>query len=242
VAIARSGAGGHQALCHPERPRGISCEGRVAGLASGTVGRAIPTATQNPQARWSAQRRRPQKNCSCYHRGGTQRTGSTASPCIQNRGCERKRPETSDRADRPNDGTVGRATSRDLKGNGLRDAVVSRGRSPFSTGPGSRSIRVEMGSGPVSRFRPISSHSGFWMPCRSGSCGWSPKQPSTLNSRCRGRCSFCVLLRCGREAPACEFCVAVGPRDSTRGHGGNRAAPSSVPPFVMWLGRRTHRA
>jgi len=28
VAIARSGAGGHQALCHPERPRGISCEGR----------------------------------------------------------------------------------------------------------------------------------------------------------------------------------------------------------------------
>jgi len=177
VAIARSGAGGHQALCHPERPRGISCEGRVAGLASGTVGRAIPKATQNPQARWSAQRRRPQKNCSCYHRGGTQRTGSTASPCIQNRGCERKRPETPDRADRPNDGTVGRATSRDLKGNGLRDAVVSRGRSPFSTGPGSRSIRVEMGSGPVSRFRPISSHSGFWMSCRS-----SPLRPSASSA------------------------------------------------------------
>jgi len=43
------------------RPRGISCEDRVAGLASVTVGRAIPTATQNSQARWSAQRRGTQK-------------------------------------------------------------------------------------------------------------------------------------------------------------------------------------
>jgi len=27
---------------------------------------------------------------------------------------------------------------------------------------------------------------------------------------------FCGLLRCGREATACEFCVAVGPRDELR--------------------------
>jgi hypothetical protein len=48
--------------CHPERQRGIFCEDRVAGLASGTVGRAIPTATQNTQAGASRpQRRRTQK-------------------------------------------------------------------------------------------------------------------------------------------------------------------------------------
>jgi len=49
-----------------------------------------------------ARRRRPQKNCNCDHRGGTQWTPRTASPAIQNRGCERKRPETSDRADGAN--------------------------------------------------------------------------------------------------------------------------------------------
>jgi len=27
---------------------------------------------------------------------------------------------------------------------------------------------------------------------------------------------FCGLLRCGREATACEFCVAVGSRDEVR--------------------------
>jgi hypothetical protein len=136
--------------CHPERPRGISCEDRVAGLASGTVGRAIPTATQNPQARWSAQRRRAQKNCNCYHRGGTPKT---ASPRIQNGGWERKRPETSDRADRPDAGRVGAATSRDGKGNGLvrpmrREAV------PLFNGPRSTVCRGRDGIGPFQSFPP----------------------------------------------------------------------------------------
>ncbi len=44
------------------------------------------------------------------------RTRRTASPRIQNRGCGRKRPETSDRADWSDAGRVGAATSLDSKG------------------------------------------------------------------------------------------------------------------------------
>ena len=54
----------------------------------------------------------------------TAEDAATASASIQNLGWERKRPEPSDRADGPNDETVGRATTGELKGNGLWDAVV----------------------------------------------------------------------------------------------------------------------
>jgi hypothetical protein len=77
------------------------------------------------------------------------------------------------------------------------------GSFPFQEVLAPGSVRAAMGSGRFRCFRPISSHSGFWMPCRSGPCGWFPKQPSALNSSYRGRCSFCVLLRCGHEAAAC---------------------------------------
>ena len=96
------------------------------------------------------------------------------------------------------------------RGNGLRDAVVPRGRPPVSTGPAhdlSRSRWDPAVSVVSGRFR-THRRSG-WL-CRSGPSGWLPKQPSALNSSCRGRCSFCVLLRCGPRSAACVFCVAVG--------------------------------
>ena len=57
-----------------------------------------------------------------------------ASATIQNRRCERKRPETSDRADGANDERETRPF-------------------PSSTGPAPRSGRVAIGSGRFSRFR-----------------------------------------------------------------------------------------
>jgi hypothetical protein len=123
-----------------------------------------------------AQRRRPQKNCNCYHRGGTWWTPRTASPAIQKRGCERKRPETSDRADRPDAGRVGAATSRDGKGNGLvrpmrRDVV------PLVQQPHSTICRGRDRIGPFQLFPSNQFTPGFWMSCRSGSSGWSPDSP-----------------------------------------------------------------
>jgi hypothetical protein len=140
----------------------------------------------------SAQRRRPQKNCNCYHRGG--------------RGELLHQPS----------GTEG------VNGNGRNQRIgrmvpiikkAKRGRSPLQRAraavrPGRDRI------GPFQSF-PASSQNTFALDAVSNRfVRMVAGQPSALTSGFRGRCSF-LRPSALRAERACEFCVAVGSTDAT---------------------------